>query len=161
MEKYDGHEKEGRQEILMGGRTSATRPKGNGPGHGGPASGTPAGGHGYGPGAGPAKAFTSEQQPTGEAKSAGKEVAAEIKAQIAARKEEILAAQFTRALDTKHPQGHAAAKDLLDRIAPPTAQLEHTLTRATISAEPLTEDEWLAAHGNNMAPASGTSEGTH
>jgi hypothetical protein len=85
----------------------------------------------------------------------------EIKAQIAARKEEILEAQFTRALDKTHPQGHAAAKDLLDRIAPPTAQLEHTLTRATISAEPLTEDEWLAAHGNNMAPASGTSEGTH
>jgi hypothetical protein len=126
MEKHDGHEKKGRQEVLMGGRTSATRPKGNGPGHGGPASGTPAQGAGYGPGAGPAKAFTSEQQPTGEAKSAGKEVAAEIKAQIAARKEEILAAQFTRALDTAHPQGHAAAKDLLDRIAPPESRTDVT-----------------------------------
>jgi hypothetical protein len=99
---------------------------GNGPGHGGPASGAPAQGPGYGPGAGPAKAFTSEQQPTGEAKSAGKEVAAEIKAQIAARKEEILAAQFTRALDTAHPQGHAAAKDLLDRIAPPESKTDVT-----------------------------------
>jgi hypothetical protein len=136
-------------------RSSATR-KGNGAGHGGAASGA-----GYGPGAGPAKAFTADNQPPGEAKSAGKEVAAEIKAQIAARKEEILAAQFTRALDPLHPQGHAAAKDLLDRIAPPTAQLEHTLTRATISAEPLTEDEWLAAHGDNMATPGGASEGTH
>jgi hypothetical protein len=136
-------------------RSSATR-KGNGAGHGGAASGA-----GYGPGAGPAKAFTADNQPPGEAKSAGKEVAAEIKAQIAARKEEILAAQFTRALDPLHPQGHAAAKDLLDRIAPPTAQLEHTLTRATISAEPLTEDEWLAAHGDNLATPGGASEGTH
>ena len=121
MEKHDGHEKEGRQEILMGGRTSATRPKGNGPGHGGAATGA-----GYGLGAGPAKAFTADNQPTGEAKSAGKEVAVEIKAQIAARKEEILAAQFTRALDTAHPQGHAAAKDLLDRIAPPESKTDVT-----------------------------------
>jgi hypothetical protein len=101
-------------------RSSATR-KGNGAGHGGAATGP-----GYGPGAGPAKSFTAEQQPTGEAKSAGKEVAAEIKAQIAARKEEILAAQFTRALDPLHPQGHAAAKDLLDRIAPPESKTDVT-----------------------------------
>ena len=101
-------------------RSSATR-KGNGAGHGGAATGP-----GYGPGAGPAKAFTAEQQPTGEAKSAGKEVAAEIKAQIAARKEEILEAQFTRALDPLHPQGHAAAKDLLDRIAPPESKTDVT-----------------------------------
>lgn len=141
-------------------RTKGTR-TGNGAGHGGPASGTPAQGAGYGPGAGQAKAFTADHQPPGEAKSAGKEVAAEIKAHIAARKEEILAAQFQRALDPAHPQGHAAAKDLLDRIAPPTTQLEHTHTRATISAEPLTEDEWLAAHGNNMAPPGGAAESTH
>jgi hypothetical protein len=101
-------------------RSSTTR-KGNGAGHGGPASGA-----GYGPGAGPAKAFTADNQPAPEAKSAGKEVAAEIKAQIAARKEEILAAQFTRALDPLHPQGHAAAKDLLDRIAPPESKTDVT-----------------------------------
>ena len=118
MEKHDGHEKEGRQEILMG-RTSTTRPKGNGAGKG----------PGYGPGAGPsAPPFTADNQPTGEAKSAGKEVAAEIKAQIAARRGEILEAQFTRALDTAHPQGHAAAKDLLDRIAPPE-------TKQTVSGD--------------------------
>ena len=126
MEKRDGHEKEGRQEVLTSGRTRATRPKGNGPGHGGPASGTPAQGAGYGPGAGPAKAFTADYQPPGEAKSAGKEVAAEIKAQIAARKESILEAQFKRALDPLHPQGHAAAKDLLDRIAPPESKTDVT-----------------------------------
>jgi hypothetical protein len=119
-------------------------------------------GPGYGPGAGPsAPPFTADNQPTGEAKSAGKEVAAELKAKIAARKEEILEAQFMRALNQEHPQGHAAAKDLLDRIAPPTAQLEHTHTRATISAEPLTEDEWLAAHGDNLATPGGASEGAN
>ena len=118
MEKHDGHEKEGRQEILMG-RTSTTRPKGNGAGKG----------PGYGPGAGPsAPLFTADNQPAPEAKSAGKEVAAEIKAQIAARRGEILEAQFTRALDTAHPQGHAAAKDLLDRIAPPE-------TKQTVSGD--------------------------
>jgi hypothetical protein len=108
-------------------RTKTTR-VGNGPGHGGPASGAPASGAGYGPGAGPAKSFAADHQPPGEAKSAGKEVAAEIKAQIAARRGEILEAQFTRALDTAHPQGHAAAKDLLDRIAPPE-------TKQTVSGD--------------------------
>ena len=52
-------------------------------------------------------------------------------------------------------------KDLLDRIAPPTAQLEHTHTRATISADPLTEEEWLAAHGDNLATPGGASEGAN
>ncbi|MFN8995716.1 MAG: hypothetical protein ACK5X3_18900 [Pseudomonadota bacterium] len=127
MEKHDGHEKEGRHEILMG-RTSTTRPKGNGPGHGGPARGASASGAGYGPGASPAKSFAADHQPSGEAKSAGHEIAAEIRARIAARKEEIIAAQFSRALDPMHPQGHAAAKDLLDRIAPPE-------TKQTVSGD--------------------------
>lgn len=84
-------------------------------------------GPGYGPGAGPsAPPFTTDNQPSPAAKSAGKEVAAQIKAQIAARKEEILAAQFHRALDPAHPQGHAAAKDLLDRIAPPESKTDVT-----------------------------------
>jgi hypothetical protein len=132
-------------------RTSTTR-VGNGAGKG----------PGYGPGAGPsAPPFTADNQPTGEAKSAGKEVAAELKAKIAARKEEILEAQFMRALHVAHPQGHAAAEALLNRIMPPTAQLEHTHTRATISAEPLTEDEWLAAHGDNLATPGGASEGAN
>ncbi len=101
-------------------RSSATR-KGNGAGHGGAASGA-----GYGPGAGPAKAFTSEQQPTGEAKSAGKEVAAEIKAKIAEHKDAILEAQLARAKDALHPSGHAAAVDLLNRIMPPESRTDVT-----------------------------------
>ena len=127
-------------------RSSATR-KGNGAGHGGAATGP-----GYGPGAGPAKAFTAEQQPTGEAKSAGKEVAAEIKAQIAARKEEILEAQFTRALDPLHPQGHAAAKDLLDRIAPPESRTDVTTNGERLGyvimapAEAEDADAWAKQH---------------
>jgi hypothetical protein len=127
-------------------RSSATR-KGNGAGHGGAASGP-----GYGPSAGPAKAFTADNQPTGEAKSAGKEVAAEIKAQIAARKEEILAAQFTRALDPLHPQGHAAAKDLLDRIAPPESRTDVTTNGERLGyvimapAEAEDADAWAKQH---------------
>jgi hypothetical protein len=93
-----------------------------------PASGASASGAGYGPGAGPAKAFGANNQPLGEAKSAGHEIASVIKAQIAARKEAILEAQFQRALDPMHPQGHAAAKDLLDRIAPPE-------TKQTVSGD--------------------------
>ena len=127
-------------------RISTTR-KGNGAGHGGPASGA-----GYGPGAGPAKAFTADNQPAPEAKSAGKEVAAEIKAQIAARKEEILAAQFTRALDPAHPQGHAAAKDLLDRIAPPESKTDVTTNGERLGyvimapAEAEDADAWAKQH---------------
>jgi len=150
MEKHDGHEKEGRQEILMG-RTSTTRPKGNGPGHGGPASGAPASGAGYGPGAGPAKAFTSEQQPLGEAKSAGKEVAAEIRARIAAHKDAILEAQFARATDALNPSGHAAAVDLLNRIMPPVSKIE--LSEAT--PDQMTDEQLAAIASRCSATAAG------
>jgi hypothetical protein len=110
-------------------------------------------GPGYGPGAGPsAPPFTADNQPTGEAKSAGKEVAADIKAKIAARREEILAAQFTRALDTAHPQGHAAAKDLLDRIAPPESKTDVTTNGERLGyvimapAEAEDADAWAKQH---------------
>ena len=42
---------------------------------------------------------------------------------------EILEAQFARALDLTHPAGHAAAKNLLDRICPPES-------RQTLSGAP-------------------------
>jgi hypothetical protein len=105
----------------MGGRTSATRPKGNGPGYGGPAKGARRGNGRDG--------FTSEAQPSPDAKRAGHEVAAEIKARIAARKDAILDAQLARATDVLHPAGHAAAVDLLNRIAPPDS-------KQTISGDP-------------------------
>jgi hypothetical protein len=135
----------------MGGRTSTTRPKGNGSGHGGPASGAPASGAGYGPGAGPAKAFTSEQQPTGEAKSAGKEVAAEIRARIAAQKDAILDAQLARATDAMNPQGHAAAVDLLNRIMPPVSKIE--LSEAT--PDQMTDEQLAAIASRCSATATG------
>ena len=105
----------------MGGRTCATRPKGNGPGYGGPAKGARRGDG--------RAAFTPDAQPLPEAKRAGHEVAAEIKARIAAHKDAILAAQLERATDVAHPAGHAAAVDLLNRIAPPE-------TKQTISGDP-------------------------
>ena len=114
MEKHDGHEKEGRQEVLMGGRTSATRPKGNGPGYGGPAKGVRRGDG--------REAFTPEAQPSPDAKRAGHEVAAEIRARIAAHKDAILDAQLARATDAQNPSGHAAAVDLLNRIMPPESK---------------------------------------
>ena len=98
----------------MGGRTSATRPKGNGPGYGGPAKGARRGNGRDG--------FTSEAQPLPDAKRAGHEVATEIRARIAAQKDAILDAQLARATDVLHPAGHAAAVDLLNRIAPPESK---------------------------------------
>lgn len=114
MEKHDGHEKEGRQEILMGGRTSATRPKGSGPGWGGPAKGARRGDG--------RAAYTADTQPSPDAKRAGHEVAAEIRARIAEHKDAILDAQLARAKDALNPSGHAAAVDLLNRIMPPESK---------------------------------------
>jgi hypothetical protein len=150
MEKHDGHEKEGRQEILMG-RTRTTRPKGNGPGHGGPASGASASGAGYGPGAGAAKAFSADNQPPSEAKSAGKEVAAEIRARIAAHKDAILEAQLARATDALNPSGHAAAVDLLNRIMPPVSKIE--LSEAT--PDQMTDEQLAAIASRCSATAAG------
>ena len=98
----------------MGGRTSATRPKGNGPGYGGPAKGVRRGDG--------REAYTADTQPSPDAKRAGHEVAAEIRAKIAARKDEILEAQLARATDEHNPSGHAAAVDLLNRIMPPESK---------------------------------------
>jgi hypothetical protein len=97
----------------MGGRTSATR-KGNGPGYGGPAKGARRGNG--------REAYTADTQPSPDAKRAGHEVAAEIRAKIAARKDEILEAQLARATDETNPSGHAAAVDLLNRIMPPESK---------------------------------------
>jgi len=97
------------------GRNSTTFPPGRGAGHGGAASGPGWGG----PAKGLRPAFTrGGAQPAAEAKVAGREVAAEIKARIAAHGSAILQAQIGRALDTHHPRGAQAAADLLNRIAP-------------------------------------------
>lgn len=103
----------------MGGRTSGTRPKG---------SGIPAKGAGYGPSKNTTKAppFGKDNNPTPEAKSAGWDVAREIRERIAARKNEILDAQFARATDVDHPQGHQAAADLLNRVMPPESRQDLT-----------------------------------
>ncbi|MCA3370924.1 MAG: hypothetical protein INF89_15615 [Roseomonas sp.] len=73
--------------------------------------------------------FTPARQPAPEAKLAGKEFAAEARRRVIEHLPEILEAQFSRALDLSHPQGHAAAKDLLDRICPPES-------RQTLSGAP-------------------------
>ena len=105
----------------MGGRTSATRPKGNGPGYGGPAKGARRGNG--------REAYTADTQPSPDAKRAGHDVAAEIRARIAAHKDAILDAQLARATDETNPSGHAAAVDLLNRIMPPES-------KQTISGDP-------------------------
>ncbi len=106
-------------------RTRTTWSKGNGAGYGGPATGAGAG-PGYGPGTGAARPFGAHHQPSALAKIIGKEVAAEAKARIADRAMELIEAQFERALDLQHPQGHQAAKDLLDRLMPPEQKQELT-----------------------------------
>ncbi|MCZ8141771.1 MAG: hypothetical protein O9273_08880 [Acetobacteraceae bacterium] len=110
-------------------RNASTFAAGNGKGYGGPARGP---GMGFGVG-GPARGmrapFGPENRPSPEAQSAGKAVATETRARIAAHAAEIVQAQLDRALDLAHPQGHAAAKALLDMICPPE-------TRQSLSGAP-------------------------
>jgi hypothetical protein len=73
--------------------------------------------------------FGPGNTPTGEAKAFGRALAGEMRARIAERAGEILGAQFARALDSLHPQGHALAVDLLNRIMPPE-------TKATLAGDP-------------------------
>ena len=73
--------------------------------------------------------FGPENRPSGEAKAFGRAVAAELRARVAERAAEIVEAQLGRALDPLHPQGHAAAVDLLNRIMPPE-------TKATLAGDP-------------------------
>lgn len=82
-----------------------------------------------GPARGMRAPFGPENRPRPEAQSAGRAVAGETRARIAAHAEAIIEAQLVRALDLAHPQGHAAAKALLDMICPPE-------TRQTISGAP-------------------------
>lgn len=99
---------------------------------------------------GPARApFTKDNQPPRESKSAGKDVAKEIRDIIAARRQEVLDAQFKRALDNEHPQGHAAAKDLLDRIAPVKQEIDATVAASHVIRAPAKAAgvaDWLADH---------------
>ena len=126
----------------MGGRTSATR-KGNGPGYGGPAKGARRGNG--------REAYTADTQPSPDAKRAGHEVAAEIRAKIAARKDEILEAQLARATDEHNPSGHAAAVDLLNRIMPPVSKIE--LSEAT--PDQMTDEQLAAIASRGRATATG------
>ena len=109
-------------------RNATSFPPGNGAGKG-PAQGS---GMGFGIG-GPARGmrapFGPENHPSGEAKAFGRAVAAELRARVAERAAEIFEAQLGRALDPLHPQGHAAAVDLLNRIMPPE-------TKATLAGDP-------------------------
>ena len=109
-------------------RNASTFPPGRGKGLGGPSKGAGWGGPANGAGR-PRALFTPENQPAPEAKLAGREFAAEARRRVIEHLPEILEAQFARALDLSHPQGHAAAKDLLDRICPPES-------RQTLSGAP-------------------------
>ena len=91
--------------------TRTTR-KGNGAGIGGPAKG------------GKRPAFSADNQPSPEEKSAGHDVAKEIRERIAARRTEIIEAEIARAIKVDHPQGHSAAHKLLERLSPTVAKQE-------------------------------------
>jgi len=132
-------------------RNASTFPPGRGPGRGGPAKGAGWGGPANGAGR-PRALFTPENQPAPEAKVAGREFAAEARRRVIERLPEILEAQFARALDISHPQGHAAAKDLLDRIMPPesrqTIMGDGSPPRFVIAAPvEMTPEEWSRTYG--------------
>ncbi len=101
------------------------------PASGIPASGIPARGAGqWGAASNSLRVpFGEAPQPAPWTKSEGRRVAAEIRASIAERRQALLDAQMTRALDPSHPQGHAAAVNLLDRIMPPES-------KATLAGDP-------------------------
>lgn len=130
----------------MGGRTSATRPKGNGSGYGGPAKGARRGNGRDG--------FTSESQPLPDAKRAGHKVAAEIRARIAKEKDAILDAQLARATDEHNPSGHAAAVDLLNRIMPPVSKIE----LSEVNPDQMTDAELAAIASRGRATSTGKAQ---
>lgn len=118
--------------------------KGNGRGVGGPAKGA-----GYGgPAKGLSETYSAEHQPPPEAKSAGHDVAAEIRARIAAKRNEIFDAQIERALDLSHPQGHAAAAWLGDKLLPPKQEIEANVSSHVIRApaKPASVEDWAATY---------------
>jgi hypothetical protein len=132
-------------------RNASTFPPGRGKGLGGPAKGAGYGGPANGAGR-PRALFTQDCQPAPEAKVAGREFAAEARRRVIERLPEILEAQFARALDISHPQGHAAAKDLLDRICPPESRQtiagDGSLPRFVIAAPvEMTPEEWSRTYG--------------
>ncbi len=132
-------------------KNASTFPPGNGAGIGGPANGAGWGGPANGAGR-PRARFTADCQPAPEAKLAGREFAAEARRRVIEHLPEILAAQFARALDLTHPAGHAAAKDLLDRICPPESRQaiagDGSLPRFVIAAPvEMTPEEWSRTYG--------------
>lgn len=108
------------------------------------------GGAGQGPARGERPQFTPDRQPSAEAKAAGRDVAAEVRAAIAARRHELLNVQFARALAQDHPHGHQAAKDLLDRIVPVKQDITTDGERVgyVIAAPPEAEsaEAWIRQH---------------
>jgi hypothetical protein len=111
-------------------KNASTFPPGNGAGRGGPARGPGTGGPASGtPAYGTRAPFGPDNRPAAQARLAGREAAADARRRIAERLADLIEAQFTRALDPAHPQGHAAAVSLLDRICPPES-------RQTIAGDP-------------------------
>lgn len=120
-------------------RSSTTKPK--------RPQAAPAGGDGHGPANGSAP-FSADNQPPPEAKSAGHDVAAEIRARIAARRNEIFDAQIERALNLEHPQGHQAAAWLGDKLLPPKQEIEANVSSHVIRApaKPVSVEDWAATY---------------
>lgn len=108
---------------------------------------------------GPArKPFSKANQPAPVEKSAGWDVAREIRDRIAARRNEVLDAQFARALDQAHPQGHAAAKDLLDRIVPPESK---TKVEWATDPDQMSDEQLAAIAAGRGGPSSGPAGNTN
>ena len=88
-----------------------------------PASGIPAGGEGQGPKKGAKPAFSDTHQPSGEEKSAGKAVAAEIRERIAAKRHELVDRLLTLSEHAENEQVRLAATNAaLDRLVGKPAQ---------------------------------------
>lgn len=88
-----------------------------------PASGIPAGGEGQGTGKGDKQPFSDTHQPTIEEKLAGKEVAAEVRARIAAKRHELVDRLLTLSESAENETVRLAATNAaLDRLVGKPAQ---------------------------------------
>ena len=124
--------------------TSGTR-KGTGAGHGGPKQGE--GNKAAGPG-----------RPKGVKNGEGKLTVADLL--IAAGARELATAQWLAILnDPDHPKHADMIAKAADRMdGAPKQQVEVEDKRATVSSEPMSEDDWLASRG--LGSAAGAAEGS-
>lgn len=129
-----------------------SKPRVGGPASGIPASGIPAGGDGWG---GPAKGRGNKGpgpgHPKGMKPGEGKKTVADLL--IASGVQRLTAERWIAILnDVNHPRHADMVVKAAERMDGQPKQDVEVIQRGIISAEPLTEDEWLDRYGGLVSP---------